>query len=269
MREEIFDLPEHILSAVRPHFLTATGLTLLVSVPACLTDPEEPRFPESEVEPAAPAPRELAPQPTVAKTCPGATRVAQDGLIDDLEDGDARAAWVCGRSGYWWVAKADHALVTTPAGAFATSDGGSSGSKKAVRFAGKTDPRDQWGAAVGLNFLESGAFYDASKYAGVAFKIKASQPNVNVRLKLPDVSTHPEGGVCSKGCWNSFGKELVVGPEWQDVVVTWGELSQQPDWGDPRPPAITVGKIKNIEWAVNQGVEFDLVVDDIRFVECG
>jgi hypothetical protein len=30
-----------------------------------------------------------------------------------------------------------------------------------------------------------------------------------------------------------------------------------------------VGKIKNIEWAVKQGVEFDLLVDDIRFVECG
>jgi hypothetical protein len=250
-------------------FFGLRALFLWVLIPGCLTDPEEPRFPESELEPSPPARRELSPEPLVAKTCPGPTRAAQDGLIDDLEDGDGRAAPVCGRSGYWWIAKADHAVVTTPAGAFASSDGGAVGSKKVVRFAGKTDPRDQWGAAVGLNFLESGAFYDASRYAGVAFRIKASRPNVNVRVKLPDVSTHPEGGVCTAGCWNSFGKDLVVGAEWQDVVVTWNELGQQPNWGDPRPPAITVGKIKNIEWAVNQGVEFDVFVDDVRFVECG
>jgi endoglucanase len=244
------------------------GLVFFFLTPGCLTDPEEPRFPESELEPSPPTRRELASEPVVAKTCPGATRAAQDGLIDDLEDGDGRAAPVGSRSGSWWVAKADHALVTTPAGAFASSDGGTGGSKKAVRFAGKTDPRDQWGAAVGLSFLESGSFYDASKYAGIAFKIRASQPNVSVRVKLPDVSTHPEGGVCSTGCWNSFGKDLVVGPEWQDVEVTWNELSQQPNWGDPRPKTITVGKIKNIEWAVNQGVEFDVFVDDVRFIEC-
>jgi endoglucanase len=251
------------------HVLTVTGLALLVSVTGCLTDPEEPRFPETELEPSTPVRREILPEPVVAKTCPGATRAARDGLIDDLEDGDARAAPVGNRSGYWWVAKADHALVTTPAGAFASSDGGALGSKKAVRFAGKTDPRDQWGAAVGLNFLESGAFYDALRYAGVAFRIKASEPNVNVRVKLPDVSSHPEGGVCTTGCWNSFGKDLVVGAEWQDVVVTWNELGQLPNWGDPRPPTITAGKIKNIEWAVSQGVDFDVFVDDVRFVECG
>jgi hypothetical protein len=249
-------------------FLTAlTGLSLLLSVPACLTDPEEARYPEAEPEP--PPPRALVAEPAGVKTCVGATRRAADGLIDDLEDGDSRAAPVGGRTGYWWVAKADHAVVTTPASAFAASDGGAPGSKKAARLAGKTDSQDQWGAAVGVNFLESGAFYDASRYAGVAFRIRASQPNLNVRVKLPDVSSLPEGGLCSAGCWNSFGKELVVGPEWQDVVVTWSELSQQPDWGDPRPPAITVSKIKNVEWAVNQGVEFDIVVDDIHFVECG
>ncbi len=246
-----------------------TGLSVLLSVPACLTDPEEPRFPTAAVEPEPPPPRVPMAEPAAAKTCTGATRRAADGLIDDLEDGDGRLALLGGRTGYWWVAKADHAAVTTPAGTFASSDGGAAPSKKAVRFAGKTDSKDQWGAAVGVNFLESGGFYDASKYAGVAFRIKTSQPNFNVRVKLPDVSSIPDGGLCKTACWNSFGKELIVGPEWQDVVVTWSELSQQPDWGEPRPPAVTVGKIKNIEWAVNQGVEFDLVIDDVHFIECG
>jgi hypothetical protein len=247
------------------------ALCLSLSVLGCLTDPEEPRVPDAEAA-TEPPPRALAPEPIAAplpKACAGAPRAAADGLVDDFEDGDSRAAPFAERTGYWWIAKADHATVTTPAGAFASSEGGAAGSKRAVRFAGKTDSKDEWGAAVGLNFLESGGFYDASKYAGVAFKIKASQPNASVRVKLPDVSTIPDGGLCKTSCWNSFGKDLVVGTEWQDVTVTWGELSQQPGWGNPRPPSVSSGKLKNIEWAVHQGVEFDFSVDDIRFVECG
>jgi endoglucanase len=259
-----------VLQRNRCVLVAFAGLCFLVSVPGCLTEPEEARYPEQELEPARPARRlpDPVPQSAVAKSCPGSTRHAEDGLIDDLEDGDSRIASAGGRTGYWWVAKADHALVTIPAGAFASSDGGVEGSKKAARFVGKTDSRDPWGAAVGVNFLESGALYDASKYAGVAFRIRASRPNVSVRVKLPDVSSLPEGGLCVTACWNSFGKDLVAGPEWQNVVVTWGELSQEPNWGDPRPPAISVGKIKDIEWAVSKGVEFDLVVDDIHFIEC-
>lgn len=238
---------------------------------ACLTDPEEARYPVAAVAPEpAPAPeRALTPEPAVAKTCSSGVRRAADGLIDDLEDGDSRAAPFGSRTGYWWVAKADHAVVSVPAGAFASSDGGAAGSKKIARFAGKTDGQDQWGAALGLNFIESGAFYDASKYAGVGFKIKATKPNLAVRVKLPDVNTVPDGGVCKTTCWNSFGKDLTVGPEWQDIVVLWSDLAQQPDWGSPRPPAVTTTQIKNVEWAVNQGVDFDIAVDDVHFVECG
>jgi hypothetical protein len=256
-----------VSKANRWFFLTMSSA--LVALSGCLTDPEEARYPTAEPEPEPePPPRVLEAPPPAAKTCTGGTRRAQDGLIDDLEDGDGRAAPMGGRNGYWWVAKADHALVTTPQGSFSSSEGGVEGSKKAVRFAGKTDARDQWGAAVGLSFLESNGFYDASKYAGVAFRIRATKPDLSVRLKFPDVSSHPDGGLCKSECWNSFGKDLVVGTEWQEVVVTFSELGQQPNWGNPRPPAISVEKIRNIEWAVNQGVEFDVVVDDIHFIEC-
>src|SRR6188768_2867243 len=109
--------------------------------PGCLTDPETPpQVPDAETQTEKPV-RKLgevpAPAP-VAKTCPGATRPAADGLIDDLEDADTRVAALGGRTGYWWIAKADHAVVTLPAGAFASSQGGPAGSKRAVRFAGKT-----------------------------------------------------------------------------------------------------------------------------------
>jgi len=242
-------------------------------VPGCLTDPEKPpQVPDAEAQSEKPV-RKLGEVPAtaaapVAKSCPGATRPAADGLIDDLEDSDTRLAAFGGRSGYWWIAKADHAAVTTPAGAFASSEGGPTGSKRTVHFAGKTDSKDQWGAAVGVGFLDSG-LYDASKYAGVSFKIKSSAPNLAVRVKLPDVNSHPDGGLCKTDCWNSFGKDFTVGTGWQEVVVLFSELAQQPGWGNPRPPSVTTSKLKNIEWAVNQGVDFDFFVDDIRFIECG
>jgi hypothetical protein len=221
-----------------------------------------------EVNPTAPPPKSEAaalaaegPPPT----CPNGTKPAADGLIDDFEAPKPPA--LGGRTQAWWVAAADHATVTTPGKTFASADGGPPGSKKALHFAGTTAHEDSWGAAVAVNLLASG-FYDASKYAGVAFKIVAAKPNANVRLKLPDAASHPEGGQCSKECWNAFGKELIVGTEWQSVTLMWSELTQQPDWGIPRPPAITPGKLKDIEWTVYPGQTFDFWVDDIHFVEC-
>jgi hypothetical protein len=250
------------------HFPLTFSVFLAGVLSACLTDNPEPRYPVQEpataTKPARPK-AEAAPGP--AKTCPGGTRRASDGLIDDFEDGNGQLALLGGRDGYWWVAKADHATVTLPASGFSPSDGGADGSATAARFVGRTDHRDQWGAAMGVNFLASG-FYDASKYAGVGFAIKASQPSVNVRVKLPDVSSHPEGSVCSAECWNSFGRELIVGTEWTKLSFTWSELSQQSDWGIPRPPSVTPAKLKNIEWAVYPGVEFDVTIDDVHFVEC-
>jgi len=244
------------------------GLSSFFLLTACLTDNPPPRYPPPAEEEPAPAPAaKVEPPKPVAKTCPGGHRRAKDGLIDDLEDGDTRAAALDGRNGYWWVAKADNAVVTTPGDPFTSTDGGAEGSKKAVRFAGKTDHKDQWGAATGVNFLESG-FYDASKYAGIGFRIKASKPNFNVRVKLPDASSHPDGGLCKAECWNSFGKELMVGTNWELVTLLWSDLAQQPDWGIPRPDSITPSKIKNVEWAVYPGVEFDISVDDLHFIEC-
>jgi hypothetical protein len=165
------------------------------------------------------------------------------------------------------VARAPHATIGVPGNEFRVSDGGPAGSKKAAHFAGKTDVADIWGASLGGNFL-GGGFYDASKYAGIGFRIKAAKPNSNVRLKLPDANSHPDGGLCKAQCWNSFGKELILSTEWQDVSLMWSELGQQPDWGEPRPPSIDTKKIRNVEWAVYPGVEFDVMIDDVHFLEC-
>jgi hypothetical protein len=246
----------------------ALSSTLALLTGACLTDNPTPRHPASQPEPAPAAAAPPPAAPGVKQTCGGKTRRAADGLVDDLEDGNNQAAPAGGRDGYWFSTKAERAVIKSPAGDFKPEAGGPTGSKQTVHFSGKTAYEDQWGAAVGLGFLTSGGFYDASKYAGIGFRIKSAKPNANVRVKLPDAASHPDGGQCKAQCWNSFGKELILTTEWQDVSLMWSELQQQPDWGDPRPPGIDATKLRNVEWAVYPGVEFDVMIDDIHFLEC-
>ena len=208
------------------------------------------------------------PVANVPPTCKNGTKPAATGLVDDLEDGDGKAAALGGRDGIWWVGKADHAKIEIPAGAVKPSEGGAAGGKRGMHFVGKTDNSDPWGAAIGVNFLTSGGFYDASKYAGVAFKIKSAKPNIDVRLKINDVNTHPDGGKCKKECFNAFGREMILGTEWKDMTLMWSELTQQSDWGDVRPPMIDPSKVKDIEWQVWPGADFDLWIDDVRLLEC-
>jgi hypothetical protein len=249
----------------------ALSLTFALAAVGCLTDNPAPRHPH-EPPPSSGAPRVPAftpmPEPVVQQTCAGKTRRAADGLIDDLEDADNQTAALGGRDGYWFTSKADNASIKTPPGAFATAAGGPAGSKQMVHFSGKTEHKDQWGAVVGVGFLASGALYDASRYAGIGFKIKGEKAGLNVRLKVPDEASLPEGGLCKAECWNSFGKELILTTDWQDVALQWSELTQQPDWGVPRPPQVNRAKLKNVEWALYSGVEFDFTLDDVHFLEC-
>jgi len=208
------------------------------------------------------------PVANVPPTCKNGTKPAATGLVDDLEDGDNKAKADGGRDGIWWVGKADHAKIEIPGATVKPSDGGPFGTKRAMHFVGKTDNSDTWGAAVGVNFLSGGGFYDASKYAGISFKIKSAKPNLDVRLKINDVNTHPDGGKCSKQCFNAFGRELILGTDIKEVTLMWSELTQQSDWGDVRPPMIDPSKVKDIEWQMWPGVDFDVWLDDVTLLEC-
>lgn len=251
--------------------LTTLGFGASFLVLGCITGRDE----VVESPPPAPAPVEAAAPataPPVAdaskppKTCSGETELAAGGAIDDFEDANGQISAVSGRDGYWFTAKDDKGSVIEPSGDFRVAEGGA-GSTKAGNVKGKTASGDgAWGASVGFHFLQSG-FYDASNYAGVSFKIKAAKA-APVRVKLPDVNTVPDGGVCSSGCWNSFGKDLTVTAEWQEVRVLFSELRQLDGWGDPRPPALAANKVKGLEWSIDKGQEFDVWIDDIQFIDC-
>src|SRR5262249_17914759 len=113
-------------------------------------------------------------------TCPNGTKPAAEGLIDAFEA--ATTPPLCGPKQTWSIALAPHAKVSVPGAKFAANAGGPTGSKKAFHFVGKAAFEDTWGASASVSFLPKG-FYDASKYAGIAFKIKSEKPNLNIRLK--------------------------------------------------------------------------------------
>ncbi|HSU40733.1 MAG TPA: hypothetical protein VLJ38_14235, partial [Polyangiaceae bacterium] len=214
---------------------------------------------------AAPAAPEAVLGPTPA-TCPKGMQPAPDGLFDDFEDGTNQVALVGGRNGYWWLAKAEHASVSIPGPEFRTVDGGPKGSKKTAHFAGKTDAQDVWGASLGGNFL-GGSFYDASRYAGVSFELKGKAKSF-LRFKLHDVNTHPDGSICSKDCWNAFGKTIELKSDWQHVELAFADLRQLEGWGSPRPPFVNTAKVKHLEWSVDQGEDFDFWLDDVKLLVC-
>lgn len=221
-----------------------------------------------------PRPDASAPSSDALSACPGGLVPAADGLIDDFEDGDNQGALEGGRDGYWYTA-ADSlgSEYTIPAGGFASSEGGADGSSMAVHLEGKTGGGgDQaWGIELGLNFINGSTDpYDASKYAALFFKAKSGSKEADkkVRVSMADVNTHPNGGVCSSGCYNHFNNTIELTTDWKDYTLAFEDLRQRPYWGDPRPPRITAAKVFNLNFQMGGGKEFDVWIDDVRFLEC-
>jgi endoglucanase len=204
------------------------------------------------------------------KTCSGEAGAAADGLVDDLEDGNGQVATLAGRSGYWYSAADPKGSTISGAGAFAPSDGGASGSKKAARATGKTATGEgAWGATFGFTFLPDNQAYDVSRYAGISFWAKASDKSTkNVRFKVGDANTRPEGKVCNSACWNHFGQDLTLTSDWQQYTVKFADLKQQDGWGDPRPATLAAQHAMSLDWSVTAGQDFDIWVDDVKLIDC-
>ena len=197
-----------------------------------------------------------------------AVRPADDGAIDDLEDGNNQITKEAKRDGYWWSAadpkgsKIEMQVIEPGAG-----------SEMAMHMTGTTvpgKPEDEfWGAQLGISFVSEGLFYDASKYAGVTFKAKVGTPDSAraIRFKMADVNTHKDAGIC-KACWNHFGKDLSLTPEWKEYRVTFSGAEQEAGWGDPRPQAITPSKLIALNWQVGPGQTYDIWIDDVAFLDC-
>jgi endoglucanase len=193
------------------------------------------------------------------------------GQIDDFEDNNNQNLVIEGRGGYWYTFVDKAGSTVSPeageaGGTFAPSEGGY-GSKYAGEFKGKIGTAAIVFGALGMNFQDPKATYDASKYAGITFFAKRGANSTGkVRLKVPDGNTDPEGGVCSE-CFNDFGADLNLTEQWQRFVLPFHDMKQMEGWGAPRKPHIDSSKIFGLQWQVNvQGADYDISIDNVGFI---
>src|SRR3569623_1347063 len=111
------------------------------------------------------------------------------GQIDDFEDNNNQNNVVDNRGGYWYTFVDKVGSTVWPAagaagGTFTPSEGGYN-SKYAANFKGKLGTAAIVFGALGMNFQDPKAAYDASKYEGITFFAKRG-PNSpgKVRLKV-------------------------------------------------------------------------------------
>jgi endoglucanase len=198
-----------------------------------------------------------------------ATRPADDGALDDFEDGNTQLTKSSGRDGYWFSAKDPKGSTIE----MQTQEPGAGGSELAMHMSGTTAEGTaeggSWGVQLGANFInEQGSLYDASKYAGFSFKAKvAPGSSKKVRFKIGDVNTHKDAGICTT-CWNHFGKDLVLSEEWKEYKVMFSTADQEPGWGSPRPASVTPAKLIGINWSVGPNQAYDMWFDDLTFLDC-
>lgn len=200
------------------------------------------------------------------KDCPA------DYTIDDCEDGTNQVKVQKGRNGYWYTfIDKQGSTISPPAGhTFIMSKGGLNGSMYAAQFLGKmSSTGDPLYSGAGFNFTDPKGQYDASAYTGVSFYAKAGSSSVKaVRLKVPDVSTDPDGKVCTE-CFNDFGADLTLTDQWKQFVIPFSDMAQMEGWGAPHPKGIDKSKIYSMQWQVNSpGAEYDVWVDNIAFLGC-
>jgi endoglucanase len=234
----------------------AVAVSFVVPLVACITS--------VPVEPATRSPSSARSESAglSLSECPA-------GAIDDLEDGNSQILTNEKRGGYWYTYADSMGTTVVPEDDFMPSAGGANGSAKAAHIAGKTaDGKNVW-AGMAFPLTNPKLPYDASKYKGIAFWARrGDKSTAYVYLRVPDVNTTPEGGVC-KDCFNDFGANVKLMPQWEKYTFSFDMLKQEPGWGEPRPH-IVASKIYELQWQIKtRNVDFDIWIDDIKFVGCG
>jgi hypothetical protein len=192
-------------------------------------------------------------------------------MIDDAENGDSRIILQQGRGGFLYTFVDEGGSDITPrstlkGGQFRASHGGAHDSPCALNFRGQLVPGPEVFAGLGLDLTAPRAPYDASRYVGVAFLARHRPGTASrVRVLVVDTNTDPAGGACAE-CYNHFGLDLDLGPEWQSYELPFERFAQMPGWGWPRPPRVDSQRLLGLTFLVTDpGRSYDVWIDDIRF----
>ncbi len=236
--------------------------TYLVACGGTGTEPEAP-LPAGD-EAAAPAADPSKPVPPAATN---AGKPIGNALIDDMEDGNHQGVEADQRGGYWYTYK-DASSQIAPEGEFKMTEGGASGSQFSAKFSGQLGSEQYPYGGIGLSFTDPKLPYDVSSCEGVAFTAKAGgDGTTKVRLKIGDWQTAPEGGLCQQ-CYNDFGGDFLLTPNYQDYTLKFADTKQEPYWGEPKA-GIETKAVYQLQWQVTQaGAPFEVWIDNVRFIGC-
>jgi hypothetical protein len=214
------------------------------------------------------APPQGAKQPDSAMGVITPSKACPDAVVDDAEDNDSKVLPQNNRGGYWFTYADDHGTTIEPK-KFQMAAGGANGSKYAAHMTGKMATKgDSVWAGMGFNFADPKMPYNATAYKGISFQAKMGPGSTEkVHVTLADVNTDPDGKVCKDKCYNHFGSDITLTDKWTKFTILFSAMTQQPGWGEPRPPSIDVSKLYGMQWAESTaGASFDVWVDDIQFV---
>ncbi len=192
-----------------------------------------------------------------------AVAVTDPDLVDDFEDGDDVILESDGRQGTWFVSN----------DGMGTQDPGSGEpvvpemlvplrdqSRRALHTSG--GGFSVWGAFVRAYLrVEAGtnAPYDASRYTGVRFFARSGDDEEHSAfLMMPTVET-----TTCPGCGDHFGTEYKYSSEWQEYRLPFDEMEQR-GFGPPRP-ALMKREVVAVQVLFEDGVDFDLWIDDVGF----
>jgi hypothetical protein len=85
-----------------------------------------------------------------------------------------------------------------------------------------------------------------------------------MRVNVSDDQTVSDGKLCTN-CWDHFGVSIVLSESWGRYSFLWSDLSQR-GWGSPLVASVNPSKLRGIEFSTQEGVEFELYIDNVAFI---
>jgi hypothetical protein len=200
----------------------------------------------------------LAPQPITTALC------------SDFEDDAGGALGVhCIMPGGVWAIDTDK--MGTPPDKSPPVLEACGGNGTGVHFAGAG--HTGWGADIAAAVVSQTQPVDVSAYSGISFIMKSVASN-SLIFKVQNPYSQPPCGLCTEGdpvndCYSGYWKpvSLPAGSA-TPIVVKWTELTQQ-TWGfrAPGTQSFDPHNLISIAFAFDKNVDFDICLDDIKFVQ--
>jgi endoglucanase len=191
-------------------------------------------------------------------------------IIDNGEDGNDRILFQDGRSGLWRTARSTNLLTVAPAvrKPFKMSMGGHDSQAAARLYCAKSG-KDVAKCALVVDFLISGARYDASKYGGVAFWARrGSKDQATVNLQLLDAFTDARSPICG-ACGRPRSIRLNPSEQWTHYAFKFRDFRATDGQRNANTELPMVRALHGLSWEVTlQRGEFELWIDDVTFVGC-